>query len=111
MQPYRDVMTEAAASTKADYAYSKDPTNNRYVAHYDGEIVGFASYRELGDGVHFDHTVVDQAHQGRGVASQLIRYAMDDFDRVSRLPVVPVCSYVDAWLSNHPEYQHLKQAR
>lgn len=106
-------MTEATASdtTQAEYSYSKDPGNNRYVVHYDDEIVGFASYRELADGVHFDHTVVDQAHQGTGVASKLVRFALDDFERTSKLALSPDCSYVDAWLKRHADYQHLTEAR
>ncbi|MGO1544403.1 MAG: GNAT family N-acetyltransferase [Gulosibacter sp.] len=106
-------MSEATASetTQAEYSYSKDPTNNRYVVHYDDEIVGFCSYRELGDGVHFDHTVVDQAHQGTGIASKLVRFALDDFGRTSQLPVIADCSYVQKWLTNHPEYVHLTSRR
>lgn len=106
-------MTEPNASEtkRAEYVYSKDPGHNRYVVHYDDEIVGFASYRELADGVHFNHTVVDQAHQGSGVASQLVRFALDDFDRTSKLPLIPDCSYVAAWLNRHTDYQHLTEAR
>lgn len=106
-------MTEATASdaAKATYTFSKDPGNNRYVAHYDDEIVGFAAYRESGNGMHFDHTVVDQAHQGAGIASQLVRFALDDFARTSNLAVIPDCSYVRYWLQNNPEYQHLTKPR
>ncbi|MDJ1370706.1 GNAT family N-acetyltransferase [Gulosibacter molinativorax] len=111
-------MTETTASEtpetetqKAEYSFSHDPGHNRYVANYDGDIVGFAAYRPAADGVHFNHTVVDQAHQGEGVASRLIRYALDDFERTSNQAVIPDCSYVRAWLQNHPDYQHLTEER
>lgn len=113
LRTYRGGMSEATASEthNAEYAYSNDPTNNRYVVHFDDEIVGFAAYRELADGVHFDHTVVDQAHQGTGVASNLVRFALDDFARASTRPLIPDCSYVERWLSNHPDYQYLTESR
>ncbi|SJM55177.1 GNAT family N-acetyltransferase [Gulosibacter sp. 10] len=105
-------MSEAATETaKADYDFSKDPGHHRYVVHYDGDIVGFTTYRELGDGVHFDHTVVDSAHQGGGVASRLVRFALDDFAQWSRMPMIPDCSYVAKWVENHPDYAHLLSAR
>lgn len=110
---YRGRMSEATSTPaqQAEYAYSKDPSNNRYVVHFDDEIVGFAAYRELGDGVHFDHTVVDRAHQGTGVASRLVRFALDDFASTSNRALIPDCSYVEQWLTRNPEYQHLTESR
>lgn len=54
----------------------------------------------------FFHTEVDDAFEGQGVASQLVRFALDDaIERGFR--IVPVCPYVKAWLERHDDYaQH-----
>jgi hypothetical protein len=49
------------------------------------------------------HTEVEEAVEGTGVGSQLVREALDDF-RARGLGVVPVCPFVSAYLRRHPEY-------
>lgn len=59
----------------------------------------------------FFHTEVDDAFEGQGVASQLVRFALDDtIERGFR--IVPVCPYVKAWLKRHDDYtQHAVAVR
>lgn len=48
------------------------------------------------------HTEVDDAYAGQGVASRLVRFAVDDaIERGFR--IVPVCPYVKKWLGEHAE--------
>lgn len=89
----------------ADFA--NDPDSHRYLALVDGKRVGFAHYRIEGDSVVFDHTVVDPAARGGGVASGLVKFALDDVREGSERRVVAECSYVVSWLERHPEYQDL----
>jgi len=52
------------------------------------------------------HTEVDEAVEGTGVGSQLVRVALDDL-RVRGVGLVPVCPFVAAYLRRHPEYGDL----
>lgn len=48
------------------------------------------------------HTVVEPGHEGKGIASALVRevYAMAAREGV---PVVPLCPYAAKWASRHPD--------
>ena len=57
-------------------------TNNtdesRYEIRLGDELVGHAEYT-LNDGlITFTHTGIDPAHEGKGLASKLVRFALDD---------------------------------
>jgi uncharacterized protein len=54
----------------------------------------------------FTHTIVPKAIEGRGVASKLIKAALDS-SRDRGLRVVPLCPFVKAYIERHPEYQAL----
>lgn len=49
------------------------------------------------------HTLVDEEYSGQGLASRLVRAALDHLISEGRV-AVPVCPYVAAWLPKHPEY-------
>jgi len=55
------------------------------------------------------HTETPPAARGRGLASQLVQGALDNA-RSRGLKVVPVCSFVSAYLAEHPEYRDLVAA-
>jgi predicted GNAT family acetyltransferase len=58
---------------------------------------------ELGDGdVALLHTVVPQSLEGQGLGSDLAEAAVA-WAREQRLQVVPVCSFVQAWLERHQD--------
>jgi predicted GNAT family acetyltransferase len=79
------------------------PERSRYELVDGEEVVGHADYRDLdGTPVRRDmtHTEVDDAYGGRGLASVLVQFALDDV-RASGLRVVPHCPYVASWLRRH----------
>lgn len=79
-----------------------DEATGRYEVRVDGTLAGFAE-RTRGDGTMvLPHTVVDPAFEGRGLAGQLVRRALDDA-RAEGLSVAPQCSYVAAYLARHPD--------
>lgn len=49
----------------------------------------------------FTHTGVPAALQGRGIAAELVRVALD-WARAEQLRVVPACSYVAVYMRRHP---------
>jgi len=55
----------------------------------------------------FHHTGVPRALEGRGLAAQLVAHGLA-WARAQGLKVVPSCSYVDAFMRRHPEWQDLR---
>jgi len=83
---------------------------SQYEAWKDGELAGEAHYTLNGDEATFDHTLVPHKFEGRGVASDLARYALDDIRAKGEWHVRATCWYVDGWLRRHPEYADLRAA-
>ena len=78
----------------------------RYEARIGATVIGVLNYRgEIGR-LRIVHTEVDPAFEGKGVASRLVAGALDDIRRRG-LSFVPVCPFVRAYLSRHPEQADL----
>lgn len=56
------------------------------------------------------HTGVPAQMEGKGIAALLARTALD-YAREHHMRVVPLCSFVQAYLQRHPEYADLVEAR
>lgn len=84
----------------------EDEGSGRYLAERDGEVLGFAEYERAEGVTTFTHTVVDEAHEGQGVGSTLVRSALDA-ERAAGRSIVPVCEFVGAYLERHPEHADL----
>lgn len=80
---------------------------DRYEIVVDGDVAGFTEARD-GDGgvVAMPHTVIEDAYEGQGLASRLVRAALDDI-RSRGLLVHPFCPYVSSWIGKHPDYADL----
>ncbi len=77
-----------------------DPGRLRYEVREDDVVRGFVTYR-LRDGViDFLHAEVDPAHEGKGLAGQLVSHALDDA-RSRGLEVLPHCPYVRHYIDGH----------
>src|SRR5438034_1196028 len=57
----------------------------------------------------FTHTFVPLAHEGQGIGSALIRYALNSA-RQRGLEVVPICPFFADYIKRHPEEQDLLTA-
>jgi uncharacterized protein len=84
---------------------------SRFEVEVDGLLAGFSAY-ELSDGViTFAHTEVDDAFEGQGVGSTLVREALDRVRADGGVRVRPLCPFVRAWIEHHPDYQDLVRRR
>jgi uncharacterized protein len=87
--PARPVITDA-------------PARERYEAHLDGELAGVLEYIVKRGRIALVHTEVLPVHEGRGVGSALVRFALDDARR-RQLKVIAICPYVQNYLTRHPQ--------
>ncbi len=89
-----------------DVIVLRDDQASRYTALVDGEIVGRIDFSQRDGVVNLLHVEVDSAHRGKGVASTLVRHALDDV-RAQSMQVIPTCPYARQWLKAHPDYADL----
>lgn len=85
------------------------PDRSRYALIVDGETIGLAEYELTQETIDFVHTEIDEAKREHGMASQLVRAALDDVRERSTRRVIATCPYVIRWLDEHPEYQDLQR--
>lgn len=83
-----------------------DEARHRYVIIVDGEEAGFAAYEPTEDALDFNHTVVHEQFQGKGLSKPLIQAALDDV-RANRGTIIPTCSAVARFIEKNPEYADL----
>lgn len=87
---------------------ARDDARHRYILRTeDGTEAGHIEFHETGGVIDMPHTIVDEAYNGRGYGSKLVRFALDDA-RGRGLRVKPTCPFVDAWITKHPEYEDLR---
>ena len=79
-----------------------EPSAKRFVAVVDGQE-SVLDYRLSERTMTITHTGVPPSLRGRGVAADLTRFALETA-REHDWNVVPVCSYAERFLSQHPEY-------
>lgn len=82
---------------------------SRYEIDVDGTRAGFAAYHLYGDLAAFTHTEIEPEFGGQGLASSLIRSALDDA-RKRNLRVQPFCPFVRGFIAKHTEYRDLVPA-
>ena len=83
------------------------PEHDRYEVAVDGQLVGLLDYRrDSGGTVHLTHAEVSPRVGGQGIGSALVRGALEDLAEKGER-IVPVCSFVRAFVRDNPEYQKL----
>lgn len=78
---------------------------SRFTFEDDGHIAEL-NYIISDGAMHITHTGVPSEIGGRGIAGQLVKAAFDSA-REQGLKVVPACSYAEAWVRKHADYQDL----
>ena len=83
-------------------AVRDNKTRSRFELDVEGEIA-FANYRKTPSAVIITHTETPQALRGRGIASELVKGALQ-LIRADGQKVVGACGFVVDYLRKHPEY-------
>ncbi|MBN9040006.1 MAG: N-acetyltransferase [Rhizobiales bacterium 62-47] len=79
---------------------------NRFELEIDGGVA-FANYRRTATADIITHTETPRSLRGRGIASQLVKGALD-LIRADGRKVVAGCSFVVDYLQKHPEQADLE---
>ncbi|MDH6223426.1 redox-sensitive bicupin YhaK (pirin superfamily)/predicted GNAT family acetyltransferase [Streptomyces sp. MJP52] len=79
---------------------------HRYEILVEGTVAGFTEFRDHGAQRVFFHTVVEDAYAGRGLASVLVREALNHV-RTSGMRLVPICPYVAKYLTKHDGFRDI----
>jgi predicted GNAT family acetyltransferase len=91
-------------------AISDSPVRNNTTLHrYEldvGEAMAFANYRLAPGVVIITHTETPPALRGRGIASRLVKGALEQI-QADGLKVVAGCSFVADYLRDHPEFSDI----
>jgi len=75
----------------------------RYTLSVDGAVVAIADYTVNGNSISFTHTYTKPQYRNRGLAAELVSFAMDDVERNSTRRVLPMCWFVGDWFDAHPD--------
>jgi len=84
----------------------KDVRHNAAQQRYELDTdhgIAIAVYRQQGGARIFVHTETPPQDEGKGIASRLVRRALD-VTRASGFRIVPACSFVVDFVRRNPEY-------
>lgn len=83
-----------------------NPGRHRFEIDLGDGSFAFAEYTLPAGKIMFTHTEVPEAHEGKGVGTSLIRFALGEA-RTRRLQVIPICPFVAAYMQKNAEVQDL----
>jgi len=85
----------------------QDAAMNRFELLVDGVHAGVTEYAIRDDTIVFIHTEIDPAMREHGLASELVRGALNLVRAETDHRVVASCPSVAAWIERNPDYQEL----
>lgn len=95
-----------AAPATPHVVVADNPSSSRFEISVDGSLAGYATYRDLRPARALDHTEIAAEYEGMGLASTLIRFALDEARTAGR-KVLPFCPFVRGFIERHPDYLDL----
>ncbi|WP_104119029.1 GNAT family N-acetyltransferase [Arthrobacter sp. B1805] len=115
-EDYEDVVellahreARAAERTESENLREKfrdNPVNSRFELFHDGTMVGYVKYDMRAGRIRLLETVVGPAYRQSGLEPVLVRQALLSAHR-RRLAPIPYCQHVQAFLTEHPQFQAL----
>ena len=95
-------MTNASAS----YTVRDNPAEHRFEIDLGDGSFAIAQYTLPEGKIMFTHTEVPPEHEGKGLGTMLIRFALQSA-RERGLKVIPICPFFAAYIRKHDEEQDL----
>lgn len=85
---------------------TRESNPDRFEITSDGAVAGFTEFLDRDGRRIFFHTEIGEEFGGQGLAGIVVGEAVDA-TREEGLTVVPVCSYVQKWLTKHTEHEDI----
>jgi predicted GNAT family acetyltransferase len=85
------------------------PEASRFEARVDGQLAGILEYVEKRGRLALAHTEVLPDFEGRGIASRLAKFGLDEARR-KELGVIVICPFVRRYVERHPEERDIVRA-
>lgn len=82
-----------------------NPAENRFEAWIDGQLAKL-DYMEDGDTLVMMHVGVPVEYRGHGVAGKITQVGLE-YAKSKSMRVIPMCSYVAAYIRRNPQYVEL----
>jgi predicted GNAT family acetyltransferase len=79
--------------------------SQEFEMYVDGKM-SFIEYQQEGDQVYLVHTEVPEEQSGAGIAAKLVEQTFHYLEG-KNLKVVPECSYVQAFIKRHPDWERI----
>ena len=83
-----------------------NPERHRFEIDLGDGTFAIAEYTLRPGKIMFTHTEVPEAHEGKGIGTTLIRFALDAA-RERGLKVIPICPFFASYMRKHAEVQDL----
>ena len=80
-------------------------SENRFEIRVD-DLIAVSQYQLNGNAITFYHVEVPLEWEGQGIGSLLAKASLD-YARANSLKVIPLCSFMSAYVRRHPEYRDL----
>jgi predicted GNAT family acetyltransferase len=88
------------------YLVRDNADRRRFEVDLGDGAIAVAEYTLPKGKIRFTHTEVPPEHQGKGIGTILVRFALAAA-RARGLKVVPICPFFAAYIKDHPEEQDL----
>ena len=85
-----------------DLEIRDNPDRNRYELPVEGDVA-IVAYNLSPPNLMITETLVPEALEGRGLASQLAKFVLADA-KARQLLILPVCPFFSGYLQKHPEH-------
>jgi len=82
-----------------------NPAHHRFEMDL-GDDMAFIEYTHFKGGIVIMHTYVPESHRGQGIASRMIRQALE-YIKAHNIPLIVYCPAVNKYIDSHPEYKVL----
>ena len=83
-----------------------NPERHRFELELGDGDIAIAEYTLPVGKIMFTHTEVPEGHEGKGIGTMLIRFALDAA-RERGLKVIPICPFFAAYMQKHPDVHDL----
>ena len=79
--------------------------NKQYELKVDSHLAKI-EYIKAKDKIYLTHTEVPKELEGKGLASKMVLFALEDIKKKD-LTLVPLCPFVAGYIKKHPEWREL----